>query len=128
MNYKCPVCGYNKMTRPPQDFYICPSCGTEFENDDTVFTHQELRDLWVEHGARWFSRATPKPPGWNPYIQLLSAGYIKQTASDETLPSRVIQIASSRIRDPWVIVRTQLVDLSGYTAELLGRVSTVAEV
>jgi hypothetical protein len=128
MNYKCPVCGYNKMTRPPQDFYICPSCGTEFENDDTIFTHQELRDLWVEHGARWFSRVTLPPPGWNAYNQLFNAGYIKQASSDETLPNRVVEITSPHLINSWVSVRTRLVDLSGSTVELMRRVSTAAEV
>ncbi len=70
MKYQCPVCGYDQMTHPPEDFYICPSCGTEFENDDFEITYTQLRERWLESGAVWFSRATLKPRNWNPYVQL----------------------------------------------------------
>ncbi len=70
----CPVCGYDQMTHPPNDYYICPCCGTEFENDDFETSHTELRKQWLNSGARWFSRATLSPPNWNPYTQLIHAG------------------------------------------------------
>ncbi len=70
MSYLCPVCGYNKMARPPEDFYICPCCGTEFENDDFETTYAELRYRWEDRGMQWFSRNTPQPLYWNPEIQL----------------------------------------------------------
>lgn len=70
MSYLCPVCGYNEMVRPPEDFYICPSCGTEFENDDFETTHFELRERWKANGMKWFSNYTPPPLYWNPEIQL----------------------------------------------------------
>jgi hypothetical protein len=73
------------MVEPPKDYYICPSCGTEFGNDDTLFTYQELRSQWLANDARWFSRATPPPIGWNAYEQLMLAGFLQYepTAEDE---------------------------------------------
>lgn len=63
--YICPVCDYNQMTEPPEDFYICPCCGTEFGNDDFDTSHIELRKQWIDNGMKWFSRYTPKPFGWD---------------------------------------------------------------
>jgi len=81
----CPVCGYPEMTEPPKDYYICPCCGTEFGNDDSVFTYDELRRAWLANGAHWFSRATPPPHNWNPYEQLFNAdlGYGTNAISQE---------------------------------------------
>jgi hypothetical protein len=75
MNYQCPVCGYGALTQPPERYSICPCCGTEFELDDCMTSHEELRRQWLRAGAPWFSRATPPPDGWNPSEQLLAAGY-----------------------------------------------------
>jgi hypothetical protein len=72
----CPVCGYDRLTRPPADFYICPCCGTEFGNDDFETSHAELRGRWLRNHAPWFSRATPPPPYWNAYGQLRRAGLL----------------------------------------------------
>lgn len=75
MNYfRCPVCAYPKLTEPPLNFSICPSCGTEFENDDYDRTHEDLRRAWLAKGAPWFSRATLPPPNWSGLKQLLKAG------------------------------------------------------
>ncbi len=81
---KCPVCGYGNLRRPPCNFSICPSCGTEFEYDDFGVTptevaqrRAELRNQWIESGEsgpKWHSRIIPEPPGWNAINQLLSAG------------------------------------------------------
>jgi hypothetical protein len=75
MNYTCPVCGYTKLIAPPKDYMICPSCGTEFGNDDFEFSHEELRQEWIAAGAPWFSRRTAPPSNWNPFAQLVHAGY-----------------------------------------------------
>ena len=76
--YQCPVCGYDKMTEPPRSWYICPCCGTEFENDDDQVSHPVLRAQWVAAGVPWFSSAIKPPKGWNGYQQLFSAGYWDQ--------------------------------------------------
>jgi hypothetical protein len=73
MNYVCPVCGYSELTRPPERNLICPSCGTEFDYHDHGVSHEELRARWISAGARWFSRAQPPPPGWDPFHQLSEA-------------------------------------------------------
>jgi len=78
----CPVCGYQGLRRPPRNFSICPSCGTEFEYDDFGMSREEvdqrrieLRNRWIESGPIWHSKVVPAPPAWNPVAQLLSAGF-----------------------------------------------------
>jgi hypothetical protein len=66
------VCGYQKLPYPPQDYHICPCCGTEFGNDDAELSHPQLTELWVAAGAPWFYRNAPDY--WNPYLQLVEAG------------------------------------------------------
>jgi hypothetical protein len=85
----CPVCGFDRLPGPPEDYLICPSCGTEFGYDDFAESHEERQERWVElrhrwlnQGARWFSRATPPPVDWNPYSQLLSTGLVHDTVND----------------------------------------------
>jgi len=73
MKFTCPVCAYDKLEHPPMDFHICPSCGTEFWNDDEEKSHAELRHEWIANGAPWFFGNAPV--GWNPWMQLISAGY-----------------------------------------------------
>jgi hypothetical protein len=70
MTYTCPVCGYNKLTDPPKHFNICPSCGTEFENDDYETSYAELRARWIAGGARWWSEYDLKPIFWSAREQL----------------------------------------------------------
>jgi hypothetical protein len=65
----CPVCAYSEMPYPAADYNICPSCGTEFGNDDILLSHDELRAQWLAGGAHWFF-GNP-PAGWNPYLQLI---------------------------------------------------------
>lgn len=59
--YMCPVCDYDKLTDPPTDFEICPSCGTEFGYTDHTKTHAELRAEWIKGGRKWWSRHTKQP-------------------------------------------------------------------
>jgi transcriptional regulator with XRE-family HTH domain len=75
MTYECPVCGYDELTKPPEDYTICPSCGTEFENDDFDRTHAGLRHDWISDNMPWFSRSTPAPKNWSPYRQLIIADH-----------------------------------------------------
>jgi len=72
--YPCPVCGFG-LSKPASDFTICPSCGVEFGYSDASTTFEKLRTEWVEYQAPWSSRVIPKPKGWNPWIQLIHAGF-----------------------------------------------------
>jgi len=89
--YLCPVCGYDKMKTPPEDYNICPSCGTEFGYEDFADTYQErqerweeLRFRWLSRGAPWFSPVTRAPANWNPYRQAISVAYHLRTESGHT--------------------------------------------
>src|SRR3954465_9513755 len=90
--YTCPVCGYDQLMRPPAEFTICPSCGTEFSYTDATATHEELRNAWIRSGMHWHSRRRNPPPGWNPALQLLRAGYgFTTNVGPDTLNSRFVQ-------------------------------------
>jgi len=93
--HTCPVCGYNQLRYPPEDFTICPSCGTEFGYHDSRRTHWELRVQWVNEGALWHSRViNPPSPLWNGLKQLIDsrlpfpypygAGFSAQSAGRST--------------------------------------------
>jgi hypothetical protein len=58
---------------PPTNYHICPCCSTEFGNDDAVFSHHQLREMWVAGGANWFFGQPPKY--WNPWMQLIEAKF-----------------------------------------------------
>jgi len=74
--YTCPVCGYAALKHPPEDFTICPSCGTEFGYHDSNKTNAELRAEWAKRGFPWSSRVIERPAGWNGLSQLQGAGFI----------------------------------------------------
>ena len=67
----CPVCGFDKLSRPLEQFDICPCCGTEFGYDDSALTHEQLRIQWIRSGADWWSETTEPPADWNPIVQLI---------------------------------------------------------
>lgn len=69
MTYPCPVCGY-AMEDPPQDYNICPSCGTEFDPLLTQDNYEEMRRSWVATGPTWWSKFEEQPGGWNPIAQI----------------------------------------------------------
>jgi hypothetical protein len=71
MKFTCPVCYYVGMQDPPMDYNICECCGTEFGNDDEMYSYGELRAQWIAGGTKWFF-GNP-PVGWNPWSQLLAA-------------------------------------------------------
>lgn len=73
--YICPVCFYPEMDGPPKDFNVCPCCGVEFEYDDSGNTHEQLRQVWIEGGKKWWFRDAPE--GWNADEQLIKAGFIE---------------------------------------------------
>lgn len=74
MNYLCPTCGY-QLGAFPEDSDICPSCGTQFGYSDSGRTYAELRASWIKRGALWHSRVENAPRLWNPWVQLILAGY-----------------------------------------------------
>jgi hypothetical protein len=78
-SYVCPVCGFDKLARPPVDedgdglYGICPSCGFQFgvTDDDEGFTYASWRAKWVSDGMTWDSwQIRPAPEGWDPKRQL----------------------------------------------------------
>jgi hypothetical protein len=80
--FVCPVCGWNDPPSPPyadgQGYWaleICPSCGTQFGYHDCNTSHQELRQRWLESGARWSSPGLP-PPDFDGVEQLKRAGLL----------------------------------------------------
>jgi len=77
--------------QPAADFRICPSCGTEFGYHDAGRGYDELRSLWLQGGAVWWSRNRPEPPFWNGIAQLLSAGYIAVFSEAASLSQSRIQ-------------------------------------
>jgi hypothetical protein len=75
MTFTCPVCGYRELPRPAADDLICPSCGTQFGYHDCSVSQVQLRREWIRHGLKWHSRVIPYPPNWNPFVQLVEAGF-----------------------------------------------------
>src|SRR3954468_6569402 len=75
VNHTCPVCAYDQMPYPPDRFEICPCCGTEFGYHDHNRSRRELRNLWLARGAPCFNPIDAPPLNWNPYLQLVRAGF-----------------------------------------------------
>lgn len=113
MSYQCPVCGYNRLSKPPQDYTICPCCGTEFEVDDFDKTYDQLRAEWLRNPV-WSSRRVAKPTGWSPYTQLanLSGLQAKATSSATIVrlgnTQRVVRnlFSSYRVDGHWELLQT----------------------
>lgn len=76
MKYICPVCAYDQLNSPPQDYTICPCCGTEFGYHDFTLSYTELRERWLSSGAIWHSRRILPPVGWTAQKQLARAGLL----------------------------------------------------
>jgi hypothetical protein len=69
VTYLCPVCAFF-MDDPPDDYNICPCCGTEFGNHDVNTSIENLRITWLRRGANWWSPVDAAPVNWDPYEQL----------------------------------------------------------
>ncbi len=104
MKHLCPVCGYPELRHPPSDYTICPSCGTEFGNDDLDATHSELRVRWLTAGAPWFSEYTPPPANWNPYRQLVGAG-LDYSLGEQHTPKPPIELRQERVVTSYRLAR-----------------------
>ena len=80
--HSCPVCGYDRLPRAAYgelglaSFQICPCCGVQFGLDDTMSSHDVLRQDWLRNGAPWYSDATLPPEAWNAEEQLRNAGLL----------------------------------------------------
>lgn len=80
--YTCPVCGWNKLNKPPYHSYdICPCCGAEFGYSDCAdgmweyyIRLQELRDKWITKKRMEF-KYQGVLEGWDPIKQLQNIGY-----------------------------------------------------
>ncbi len=93
--YFCPVCAYPALEVPPQEFSICPCCGTEFDVDDFAFSpkgvdliRRELRWRWLANGAPWFDSGTPQPPGWDGYKQVLDSPFLVERVVSTSAATR----------------------------------------
>lgn len=73
--HTCYVCGYDKLEDAPEDWGLCPSCGTQFGYSDSIRSYDQLRQNWIASGAEWAMPWIPKPLNWNPVAQLLNIGY-----------------------------------------------------
>jgi hypothetical protein len=63
--YTCPVCEYDGMDYPPEDYNICPCCGTEFGLGDVEWGVEALREEWIKGGRKWWSKYAPEPSDRN---------------------------------------------------------------
>ena len=90
---KCPVCYFAdmEMSAPPEPYYICPCCGTEFGLDDETKSFDQLRREWIERGMLWFSRYTPPPEGWSALRQL-GVKSIKNVATSRATTAAVVTL------------------------------------
>jgi hypothetical protein len=96
MKYNCPVCAFNGLDEPPEDFTICPSCGTEFDYHDLIRGHDELRSAWIATGPKWHSTLIPAPPEWNGLAQLKSAGLIEYEPFGADTPTQIVIVEVSK--------------------------------
>lgn len=78
MSFRCPVCGFPDLTKPPRNpvsggasHEICPSCGYQFGYDDDLheISYDAWRTAWEDAGKPWRS-SQPVPVGWDPDAQL----------------------------------------------------------
>jgi hypothetical protein len=123
MKHTCPVCGYPDLEDAPANYEICPSCGTEFGYTDIARAHSELRQRWLDAGAQWYSRVTPKPQNWNPYEQLRRAGFldIKNKTPDVEPSVSVIDFGvSQRAISSNASITTRLIAFGQSSIKLLG--------
>ena len=92
------------MEDSPENFNICPSCGTEFGIHDVNTSILALRQNWLSTGPKWWSSVDPQPDNWNPLQQL--ARYL---STDETenprLQTHVIYLSEPVISREVSIVR-----------------------
>jgi hypothetical protein len=106
--YHCPVCAY-QMNEQPDDYAICPSCGTEFGYHDSNHSHSELRRNWLLRGAPWHSRVVPRPISWNP-IQQLAALQINVHMTQVQRTERTVAMRLGDLSDRELIRDQDVID------------------
>jgi hypothetical protein len=74
------------MEDPPEDYNICPSCGTEFGVNDVNSTIADLRRVWFASGPRWWSPTDQIPIAWDPVAQLRNLFLAEQQAEISKRP------------------------------------------
>lgn len=75
--YICPICGYDKLNKPPYDeigeptFKTCPCCGFEYGYDDYINkeTFESYREKWLANNFD-FADKNKMPDNWNVIKQL----------------------------------------------------------
>jgi hypothetical protein len=94
VSHQCLVCAYKHMPLPPIPYNICPCCGVEYGLDDAFDSHAELRNRWLEAGAKWFSdpRLYPMPSGWNAWDQLDESNYQYAVPRPEVLAAEAVRV------------------------------------
>jgi hypothetical protein len=93
--YTCSVCGFDRLEDPPNNYTICPSCGTEFEFDDVRTNRDELRRAWVESGYIWWSKLEQPPDDWNPKRQVEELLHPEVRFVIPPLPARDMKILAA---------------------------------
>jgi hypothetical protein len=88
---------YAELPYPPNNYHICPCCGTEFGNDDAFNTHEELRRAWADADGPWFFG--DPPPLWNPWKQLTDAQQFQEISwlPEVKVQSSVFNIPARRL-------------------------------
>lgn len=116
--YICPVCGYNGLETPPENFTVCPSCYTEFGYDDATLSAEALRREWIQNGMRWAAAdVLPPPPDWNPVRQLIEAGITYRIV----LPRAELKVATVDLGPG----ATKITFNGSFTANLRGRIVAI---
>ena len=88
MNNYCPVCGYD-FHEPVEDSMICACCGTQYGYHDSTASHAELRERWIDAGAKWHSRRILPAADWSLVKQLRGIGCEVVLANKEQLEAIV---------------------------------------
>lgn len=117
--YMCPVCGYDGLRRPPSNFLICPSCGTEFGYSDSVADHAQLQTNWLLDGGRWHSTVIRPPAGWSAREQVQRLNNLIHTdtlnvSSDVHFSGTVVPPERARASSVRIVFFGRESDLTGY--------------
>jgi hypothetical protein len=85
------------MNFPAADYNICPSCGTEFGNNDINASIEDLRASWLDSGPCWWSKFETPPVDWDPIWQVASQvfGNAPASSNDMPIPSGIGSISPS---------------------------------
>lgn len=108
MKYTCPVCAFTGLDEPPEDFTICPSCGTEFDYHDLIRGHDELRSQWIATGPRWHSSVIAAPFHWDGMEQLRRGGLLENVSYENVGLGTHTEIAVVEIGRHSTVINTPI--------------------